>query len=161
MAKPDRALIPEMLEAAAEEFPNGIDPRRFNDEHGLEVVTATIGYMESHGLLKTIPRKRMGTIDSYAEITITHEGIDYISDDGGLTAELGVVTVRLEAETIHTLIMAQIECTDAPRHEKNLLRRQLEALPEEGLRHLTSQLIRQGLEAAPDAIRLLRTLIGP
>jgi hypothetical protein len=36
----------------------------------------------------------MGDIESYAEITITSAGLDHVSEDGVLTAELGVLTAN-------------------------------------------------------------------
>ncbi|MDO0945940.1 hypothetical protein [Chromohalobacter israelensis] len=160
MAKPSRALMLEILERAAETNPDPCEMDSLNSDWGVSEVTATISYLVEHKLVTAIGRKRVWGIHSYAEVTITAAGLDYISDDGGLTAELGVVTVRLEAETIRTMIAAHIEMAEGSRHEKTLLRKQLEALPEEGLRHLTKQLIDSGLRAAPQTIQWLQTLIG-
>lgn len=160
MAKPDRKIWTDMLEAAAETYPDPCVADKWNEALGKSTANANITYLVDHDLATGLARKRMGDIESYAEITITSAGLDYVSDDGGLTDELGVVTIRIEAETIQALVAAQIEMTDATRHEKDLLRQQLEALSKEGHQRLASQLIRLGLEAAPRSFEWLKTQIG-
>jgi hypothetical protein len=161
VAKPDQKLKNEILEAAADSFPNPREIDSWNQVLGKDVVTATVSYLKDHGLVEATGRVRMGVLDSFHDVTITSAGFDYLSEDGGLTAELGVVTVRIEAETIQALVTAQIEMADATRQEKNLLRQQLQALSKEGHQRLASQLIRLGLEAAPRSIQWLQTLIDP
>lgn len=161
MAKPVKEIWMKMLEEAAKTYPDAHEADHWNVDLGKNITNANITYLIDHGLATGLPRKRMGEIDSYAEITITSAGLDHVSEDGGLTAELGVVTVRIEAETIQALIAAQIEMTDATRQEKTLLRQQLQALSAEGHQRLASQLIRLGLEAAPRSIQWLKTLIDP
>lgn len=159
MAKPDRKIWTEMLEAAAETYPDAVEADQWNTALGKSTANANITYLVDHGLVTGLARKRMGDIDSYAEITITSAGLDHVSEDGGLTAELGVITIRIEADTLQALLAAQIEMTDAPKHEKNLLRQQLQALSKEGHQRLASQLIHLGIEAAPRSIEWLKTLI--
>lgn len=159
MAKPDMNLGNELLEKAAETNPEPFAIDDYNEAQGREVVTVTVAYLLQHGLVEASGRKRTWGIHSYAEITITAKGLDHISEDGGLTAQGKVITVRLEAQTIRDLVMAQVELSQAPKHEKTLIRRQLEALPEEGLKHLTSQLVQLALQATPNAIQTLKTLL--
>ncbi|WP_162619866.1 hypothetical protein [Salinicola acroporae] len=159
MAKPDMNLGNELLEKAADKNPQPLPIDDYNKALGKDVVTPTVSYLVQHGLAEGPARRRMGTLDSYAEITITAKGLDHISEDGGLTAQGKVITVRLEAQTIRDLVMAQVELSQAPKHEKTLIRRQLEALPEEGLKHLTSQLVQLALQATPNAIQTLKTLL--
>ncbi|MCP1313002.1 MULTISPECIES: hypothetical protein [unclassified Halomonas] len=160
MAKPDKTIWIEMLEAAAETYPDDCEADQWNKKLGKSVANANINYLVEHNLVTGLARKRMGDIDSYGNITITSAGLDYVSQDGGLTAELGVVTIRLEAEAIQALVTAQIEMAEATRQEKNLLRQQLQALSKEGHQRLANQLIRLGLEGAPRSIEWLKTLIG-
>jgi hypothetical protein len=160
VAKPDKNIWTDMLEAAAETYPAPCVADQWNEDLGKSTANANITYLVDHDLVTGLARKRMGDIESYAEITITSAGLDYVSDDGGLTSELGIVTIRIEAETIQALVAAQIEMTDATRQEKNLLRQQLEALSKEGHQRLATQLIRIGLEAAPRSFEWLKTQIG-
>ena len=161
MAKPDRVIWTEMLNAAAETYPDAVEADQWNTALSKSTANANITYLVDHGLVTGLSRRRMGDIDSYGEITITSAGLDHVSLDGGLTAELGVVTVRIERDTIQALVAAQIEMTDATRQEKTLLRQQLQALSKEGHQRLAKQLIQLGLEAVPNSIQWLQKLIAP
>lgn len=86
--------------------------------------------------------------------------MDFITDDGGLSAILGVVTVRLHSETVAE-IEAKILASDQPTEEKSRLLDRLRSMPEEGLRTLTQELVRTGLSRAPEMWEtVLRTLSG-
>lgn len=87
---------------------------------------------------------------------ITAKGIDFLEGDGGLTAILGVVTVRLHDETIRDLIAARIQASDLPPEEKTGLLHQLKELRGESIKHLTMKLLDAGLENAQKAIPLIQ-----
>ncbi|UQI38830.1 hypothetical protein [Vreelandella venusta] len=92
--------------------------------------------------------------DSDANINgvITARGIDFLEDDGGLSAILGTVTVKLHADTIRDLIDAKItESNTIPEQEKPALREALKGMKEEGLKQLTTRLVSYGIEQAPSA----------
>ena len=88
----------------------------------------------------------------------TPAGLDFLSEDGGLSAILGVVTVKLHADTIRDMIAAKIEAAPIPANEKSALKRHLAALSETGLKAATTDLVKIGLEHLPDAIHWLQTL---
>jgi hypothetical protein len=83
-------------------------------------------------------------------------GSEASADDGGLSAILGVVTVKLHADTVRDLIAAKIEAAPIPSEEKSALRKHLGALPETVLRAATTDLVRAGLNNLPDAIHWFR-----
>lgn len=125
-----------------------------------EVITNT-RYLHEHGLVKgkfSIDSARKWDLIT---ATITAKGLDFLADDGGLTAILGVVTVRLEADTVRALMTAKINDSDLPTHEKSRLIEALRDLPAESLKQLTSHIVDAGVRHAPDAIQWLYTLIGP
>lgn len=73
-----------------------------NDE---DKALRNLAYLEEHGLVNV--DWNGARIDMKpASATITAKGLDFISDDGGLTAEFGVVTVNLHKDTIKELIFA-------------------------------------------------------
>jgi hypothetical protein len=83
-----------MLEAAAETYPDPCVADQWNEVLGKSTANANITYLVDHGLVTGLARKRMGDIESYAEIAITSAGLDHVSEDGVLTAELGVLTAN-------------------------------------------------------------------
>src|SRR5439155_24424734 len=92
--------------------------------------------------------------------TITAAGLDFLADDGGLSAILGVVTVKLHADTIRDLIAAKIEAAPIPEAEKSMLRKRMAEVPETVLRSMTTDLVKLGLDHVPDAIHWLRAFVG-
>ncbi|MDT8895456.1 hypothetical protein RSO41_12395 [Halomonas sp. I1] len=158
MAKPEDDLLYDILHKAEEAFPEPIDVDPLNSELGDDTVTGAIDYLVDHGLVDVwAKRTRMSGIGSYAEIRINGKGIDLLRDDGGMTARLNVITVRLEADTLRILINQRIDNSDESTHRKLQLREWVSSLPERALNDLTSQLIRRGLQEAPGTIQWLYT----
>lgn len=89
---------------------------------------------------------------------LTAKGRDYLKENGGLTAELNVVTVRLHADSIRDLINAQIEKSDLEAAAKSKLKEAVRNLPAHGLQEAVTWFVQQGLARTPDAIRWLQTL---
>jgi hypothetical protein len=91
---------------------------------------------------------------------ITARGLDFLADDGGLSAIFGVVTVKLHADTIRDLIATKIEALPVPAAEKSALRKHLAELSEVALRAATTDLVKAGLDYLPNAVHWLQNLGG-
>lgn len=98
----DRDLQIKLLEQLAEVYPHSLSIKMLIGEEGGNKLR-NLSYLEEHGLVNTtwIGEKRDVKPVS---ATITAKGLDYISDDGGLTAELGAVTVKLHKDTLGQLM---------------------------------------------------------
>jgi hypothetical protein len=118
-------------------------------------------YLHDHGLCEAqISRGLSGNL-GWGGATINARGLDFLENDGGLGAILGVVTVKLHAETIRQLIEAKVDQADIPEEEKGALRKHLASLSQTALQAATSDLVRAGLDHVPNAMHWLRTLGGP
>jgi hypothetical protein len=118
-----------------------------DDERRL--LAANLMYLEEHNLCES--GVEVG-LDGHIHLNpsrITAAGIDFLADDGGLSAVLGVVTVKLHADTIRELIAAKIDAAELPPEEKSALRKRLAALPEAALTEATKNLVRVGLDHLP------------
>ena len=126
--------------------------------HDQKIVEANLFYLIEHGLLES---KMLLTTDGirFGNIKLTHNGMDFLAGDGGLSAILGVVTIRLHDETIRDLIAARIQASDLPPAEKTGLLDQLRELRGESIKHLTMKLIDAGLDKAPGAFQWLSSLL--
>ncbi|HCD6626292.1 TPA: hypothetical protein NDU46_005545, partial [Pseudomonas aeruginosa] len=91
-------------------------------------------------------------------LKITAAGLDFIEEDGGLTAILGTVTVRLHADSIRELIALQVENSKLSEPEKTGLLKGVKSLTKAGLEEAVKYLVQQGLARSPDAIPYLQTL---
>lgn len=95
-----------------------------------------------------------------AQLRITAGGIDFIEEDGGLTAILGVMTVKLHADTIRDLILAQIEASEVDSSVKEQLKTSVRNLPAKGLEAVVTRLAQEGLTRLPNAMQWLQTAIS-
>lgn len=117
-------------------------------DDNLEHAEANLYYLLEHGLVARFGAPRRYE-DQHEIVTarITQAGIDFLEDDGGLSAILGTVTVKLHADTIRDLIDAKIvDSKSIPEQEKPALREALKGMKEEGLKQLTTRLISHGLD---------------
>jgi hypothetical protein len=95
---------------------------------------------------------------AFGSSTITATGLDFLENDGGLSAILGVVTVKLHADTIRSLIDAKIDTSSMPAEDKSKLRKILANLSEAGLKAATTDQVKSGLDHLPDIVHWLRSL---
>lgn len=132
-------------------------PVNTTDQTGPEALNLL--YLEEHGLVicnKVVFPSRMHVVTA----KITANGLDYLDENGGLTAELGVVTVRLHADTIRDLVAARIEQSDLPPENKSQLKDHLKALPEKALGHLTTRLVDLALQGGPKVMEAIQTALS-
>lgn len=166
----NRQLQLQLLELFHKSYPNKTSIRisELPFEARIEELNYNLAYLSEHKLIDHAKVNKWGALadknwsDDKALLNgrITHLGIDFLEDDGGLSAILGVVTVRLHSETIAE-IEAKILASDQPAEEKSRLLDRLRSMPEEGLRTLTQELVRTGLSRAPEMWEtVLRTLSG-
>jgi hypothetical protein len=92
----DRAVQRQILELLREHYPRGATAA--NDlKLGNKQAAANLRYLEEHGLCKSGVKLGEGVSIQFSQSTITAAGLDFLADDGGLSAILGVVTVKLHA----------------------------------------------------------------
>lgn len=111
--------------------------------------SANLQYLVEHGLV-TFGDKLSATVK------ITAKGIDFLMDDGGLSAILGVVTVKLHSDTIQALLNTKIEQADIPPEEKSKLKVILSKMGDVALAKLTEKAI--DAVTSPQIINLLQNL---
>lgn len=113
-------------------------------------------YLSEHGLMEA----RLHQMDGRPQLgyaKITANGMDFLQDDGGLGAILGVVTIRLHEETIRALLIDRVRESDADDTVKGRLIDQLKSLPAEAASKLAERALDQALRYMPNAIQWLQT----
>lgn len=155
-----RELQRRVLERLAEAYPSAVSAGVFKGwEPTMLPIAGALSYLQEHGLAwfdgKTM---RDGQVN-FGVAKITAKGLDFLADDGGLSAILGMVTVKLHDDTVRQLLLAKVDASDAPASVKERLRDGIRSLPAEGLKAATMDLLKAGLDQLPDAIpRLMRLL---
>ncbi len=122
-----------------------------------EEMVRNLTYLQEHGLVDGGVRwSAHGYSLTYQSLTA--KGVDFLEDDGGLSAILNTVTIRMHADTIRDLIAVRIDATDLPPERKSAIKQHLAALSEAGLRAATTDLVQAGLRHLEDVPGWLRTL---
>ena len=114
--------------------------------------SANLRYLAEHGLVVCNDKNLSATVK------ITAKGIDFLTDDGGLSAILDVVTVKLHSDTIQALIAAKIDQAEISDSEKSWLKKELGKIKDTALSTFTANAI----NAIPAAtlVTLLKSAIG-
>ena len=113
-------------------------------------LSANLRYLAEHGLVVCNDKNLSATVK------ITAKGIDFLTDDGGLSAILGVVTVRLHSDTIQALLDAKINEANIPPEEKSRLKGILSKMGDVALAKCTEKAI--DAVTSPQIINLLQSL---
>jgi hypothetical protein len=137
--KLDRTYQRELLEMLAQSYPSAHDVGEVldgADADGHARYAANMIYLEEHGLVQSgLVETAVGHI-LHTLPRITARGMDFLADDGGLSAILGMVTVKLHEDTLKDLIGQKIAESNLPAPEKSRLLDQIKALPAEAIKHL-------------------------
>lgn len=155
----DRELQRGLLDKLAGAYPEelNIEPLGLPEP----AASANLKYLAEHGLVTLLARTAdlVGVSYQVLSAEITAKGLDFLADDGGLSAILGTVTVKLHADTVRDLLEAKLTASNLPPVEKKHLIDHLRALPAEALKHLTKRLLDLALERTPDVVQLIQKLI--
>lgn len=165
--KYDRALQLEILNALIDCAPNSLNKAQERDLiekfDNYDHFVACMLYLEMHSLVSTpfVRSETMAGVDfifNAPYCNITEKGIDFLLDDGGLSAILKVQTVRLHNDTIVALEDI-IRVANISEDQKKGLIAKLRELPGDAIKHLTLQLLTQGVLNLPNALRLIQTTL--
>lgn len=160
MSKLDREYQRKILLGLRETFPDPAGADEIQLDETDERWTFNCMYLHQHGLIEADVTQLLSVGARVHSATITAAGLDFLEDDGGLTAILGVLTVRLEADTIRALMAAKIEASALPPEEKSALKKKLQELGGDALSAIAKRLLDASLDQVPDAFRLLQSMLG-
>lgn len=109
---------------------------------------ANLAYLKDHKLISersllVSPSMEGDSFQPYLA-SITHIGMDFLADDGGLSAILGVVTVRFETEQFRIILESMILSSNLPAERKQTMIDTLRELPAESIKHLTTRIVDVG-----------------
>lgn len=151
----DRKLQKEILLKMREAYPLSVN---FSDLPGQDQEKiANLYYLCGHGLCQYNGRISVDGFFQHGNAEITVSGLDFLEDDGGLSAILGVVTVKLHADTIRDMIVAKIESSNESADWKSKVKSQLLQLPATVLTAATTGLVQAGINSVGLEV-LLQTL---
>ena len=165
--KIDREYQKNLLSFLLEDFPsyeNSFEHCKMLVDEDNDKYVANVEYLQRHGLLEdgvSLDFAMDGTpfVSIKAFPKITEAGIDFMLDDGGLSAILNVQTVKLHPETIKSLVEERIRSAEIPDDRKSSLIEQIRSLPEATAKILLDKLLDKGidllLESGPTLLGML------
>ena len=139
----DRNLQLKLLQNLVDAFPECPDQSFYDEqikEHGERQVVGNLLYLDEHGLISLKQSQCLGESMPSATWRLTEptaKGIDFLADDGGLSAILGVVTVKLHSDTIKSLLAAKIDASDLPPDVKERYKSSLSTIKDAALTKIT------------------------
>lgn len=149
----DRTKQLAILEALADVYP------RYTGNLGVDPVTeeelANLWYLKEQGLIEGALDMSLSQEFIFQGAKITAKGLDFLADDGGISAILGTLTVRLHADTIRDLLLARIDASEAPPDKKSWLRKQLDLASAETIKKIVGSVVDEGIKRAPDLVQLI------
>jgi hypothetical protein len=157
----DRTYQLELLQALANTYPayfKGFDTDGMEGPERRRYI-ANMHYLEEHGLVD-------GGLHLYASggygltyPTIKAKGMDFLADDGGLSAILGTVTIKIHDDTLKALVELKISNSELPPQDKSLWIAALRELPASSIKHLAMKLLDLGLTHAPNALHTIESIL--
>ncbi|CNF39036.1 Uncharacterised protein [Yersinia enterocolitica] len=168
MEKYSRSLQLEILNALMNAAPSPLPTEKeseliskFSDNNQF---MANIIYLQDHKLIEnsyiSVSTLQSGTeyIFNSATCRLTYKGVDFLIGDDGLSALLNVQVVRLHADTLEALQAVVASSSLDPEMKSNMIKR-LKELPADAIKHLTLQLLTQGVLNLPHAIQLIQKVL--
>jgi len=167
LMKINRELQEKILKHITEKFPERPEEEFYSSllqQYGEKEVVGTILYLKMHEMLLCNESAYLDYLESeipnivWSLITPTEKAFDFLEDDGGLSAILGVVTVKLHQDTIYKIFEQKIGESDIKEEDKNFFLRELSKMKDVAL----SKLIEKGIDSIPAStlIALLKTVVG-
>lgn len=158
----DRNFQLRILEIACETYPC---PLGYEPEELLSVdrkkLIQNIAYLCEEEMIKcflSIPLSGGEPDLKIESITATKEAHNLLTEDGSISEQLKVVTVRLHNESL-SILRTFVENHVSDQEEKNTYLRRLKELPADATRHLLLELLGMGLHRMPDAVQWLKNML--
>lgn len=156
----DREFQKQILTDVAGLYPQAADIQRSYGHQDDNRLLVNLHYLHEHGLVDFRFTEFLDRTLKMHTVKITAKGMDFITQDGGLSAILGVVTVKLHDETIRELLIKKVEEAPGDATVKSNLVEKIKALPADALGKITMDGLDKALSTAPKLLDLLSGLLG-
>ncbi len=156
--KLNREVQRQLLQRLFDVYPQRMSANQLRDVASGSSFEVNLYYLAEHKLLKMEVYPTFDG-DVLGDIAITARGLDFLADDGGLSAILGTVTVKLHHDTVRQLLIARVGESDEPQTTKQKVVDKLRSMPADELGRLTSKAVDAGLRNLPNAVQWLQAAI--
>jgi len=161
----DRKLQLELLEKMSSTYPEfydfGKEYKHGTDEYHL--VVSNLYYLQQHNLIEQRSLLQSSSMGGYKNLqinlpTINHNGMDFLANDGGLSAILSTVTIKIDAEQFRQILLMKVNESDLPSDQKSQITSVLRELPAENIKHLSTKLLDLGWDNLSSLMQLIQNI---
>ncbi len=161
----DRDFQLDLMQKMAEVYPASYDffsDENYMDDKVTNKLYTNLYYLQSHGLLEKDSiyySVGIGGTGSWAlgSTRLNHKGMDFLADDGGLSAILGTVTIKFETEQLKAILAAKIMSSDLSPERKTTMIDAIKELPADSLKHLTTKIVDVGWDNLDSLMALIQS----
>ncbi|MCG1054670.1 hypothetical protein KQH49_06760 [Mycetohabitans sp. B5] len=161
--KLDRAYQRKLLTILSECYPQSCRVQTILEDSNAEAdakYAANMAYLDELGLVIGGVRYGLNGDWIFEPPRITARGMDFLADDGGLSAILGVVTIKIHEESVRALLMERVEKSSSHSpEERSALAEAIRNLPARSIQTIADKLIDLGAHHLPAGIHALHTWI--
>ena len=151
--KISREVQKDLLEQLSDAYPDLLNITVDLDIPDDRVMGVNLHYLIEQGLVAGAHDDDMILHMRRYNAKITARGLDFLAQDGGLGAILGVVTIKLHDDTIRQLVINRINADpNASADEKDVARSVVKKMSDKALGTLVEELTKKGLEHFPDLL---------
>lgn len=157
----NRELQRELLLLLRSKYPRTLIDIPIISDVSQQSIYTNLWYLQEHGLCDSGLSPHLDGCFTWGGATITAKGLDFLEEDGGLSSLLGIVTIKIHADTLREMLRTKIDDAPLTPDEKSTLKQKLEHLSETALTAGTRDLVQIGLQHVPNFVEWLRTFFGP
>ncbi|NDL70524.1 hypothetical protein [Vreelandella alkaliphila] len=173
----EKACYINILKKLAQDYPSEKPHYEFKWHDNKDIESVNMHYLHESGFVEIERVHKVGVVPMYpgsmsrpiktqpkrGKAKIIKAGMDYLREDGGLTAELNILTIRLHPDTIsdiRELLTARIDASNAIcEDDKPEAKDWIGNLKDEGVKQLTTRLISLGIDKGALTLQQLKELI--
>lgn len=153
----DRAYQHELLVELAQHYPQRHHVRRNDGDKYVK----NIHYLHELRLVEANFSQLLNGTLSVNRCKISARGLDFLQDDGGMSAILNLVTVKLHDDTIRQLLIEKVQDAQEDPTVKAELVDAIRTAPAELLKSATQKALEAGIQNLPNAVQLLQGWLAP
>ena len=154
--KLDRSYQKEILQRLSEEYPTydtAIEYVKQLTSQDNKKYIANVLYLQNHGLVSDAiiwqcSPDGLVSIGVMPFPQITDKGLDFLMEDGGLSAILEVKTIKIHPDSIKALLIERISQCSAPQEEKDAMIESVKNIPAMVAQKSLDKLLDIGLDRA-------------
>ncbi|MGE4195444.1 MAG: hypothetical protein AB7E51_18830 [Pseudodesulfovibrio sp.] len=118
---------------------------------------SNLQYLKEHGLIRTDLSWPGATIP---DAIITAKGIDFLADDGGLSAILNTLTVKFDVDNARELVATGLLKANVPEEKQGALMKAIREAPGTMLQTAVTKMVEKGMSDPVGTAKAVAALFG-